>query len=39
MADAPQTPGQTSDKLAQTLFFLVVGGVVAYVAAVFLFAL
>lgn len=38
MADAHQAP-QGPDKLAQTLFILVMAGAVAFVAAVFLFVL
>lgn len=40
MADAPQTAAaQASDKLAQTLFYLLIAGAVAFIAAVFAFVL
>jgi len=38
MADSP-APAAGSDKLAQTLFFLLIAGTVAFVGAVFVFVL
>jgi hypothetical protein len=39
MADANLTAAQSSDKLAKTLFFLIVAGAVGFIGAIFLFAL
>jgi hypothetical protein len=39
VADANLTAAQSSDKLAKTLFFLLVAGAVGFIGAVFLFAL
>jgi hypothetical protein len=39
MADAHSNVSHSSDKLAQTLFFLLSAGAVGFIAAVFIFAL
>jgi hypothetical protein len=39
MADATPTAADASDKLAKTLFFLLVASAVGFIGAVFVFAL
>ncbi len=39
MADVPQTAQAASDQFAKTLFLLLIAGSVAFLAAIFIFAL